>query len=703
MRKIILYLSLSVLFFQCNRGNELLPADGFFHIQNSNIDLALDTVGRGIVFNNYNKKITRCRADKPAFAIISAGEEIDFNIESVFLNDTVMFGGEAQVFEIQSKDQRGLDISMCVRLIAPTGFPNVLVSQVEVINESDHALAIDTMILHRYVLQAQADDILDDQAPFWAFCGGNYIERFDWIEPLVDGFYRENPMYPSGGNPYTGVWNPAYGIGIMSLEIRSEPMVLPVKREVDDKVEICIQEPMNRELQPGHKIASKMYAVLTHNGDVYNGMKIWSELLQARGLKFQQSSKSCYDPIWCGWGYEFDYTNEELLSTLPVAREMGIKWAVVDAGWFDRSTFWNLDPDKYPDGDISMRAFTDSVKALGMRPKLWFCPSTASYGLPEGRWGKKGPLAVPDEKMLLLDNEGNSVDFQGFGVSILCPAEKAVVEANVDFIRKAMNIWGFEGFKMDGPYLNQFSSCYSQTHEHKDSLESVYNGPVLLKAMYDEAVSIVPDAVFEICACGTNYSIYNMTAQNQTVSSDPLSSWQIRHRGKIYHALLNSRVAYYGDHVELSDGKNDFASTIGVGGVPGTKFTLVETREMVEGSKLLTAENKKIWKKYFTAYEKERPAEGHYLNLYDIVYDYPEIHVMKKENVLYYGLFSEEKFAGTIQLKGLESGIKYQIIDYIENEILFSNITGETNEINVEFDKNLLIKALPESNRKYFE
>ena len=35
--------------------------------------------------------------------------------------------------------------------------------------------------------------------------------------------------------------------------------------------------------------------------------------------------------------------------------------------------------------------------------------------------------------------------------------------------------------------------------------------------------------------------------------------------------------AYFGDHVELTDNKNDFASQIGIGGVPGTKFVYPAT------------------------------------------------------------------------------------------------------------------------------
>lgn len=62
-----------------------------------------------------------------------------------------------------------------------------------------------------------------------------------------------------------------------------------------------------------------------------------------------------------------------------------------------------------------------------------------------------------------------------------------------------------------------------------------------------------------------------------------MGSVQVRRRMKMYKALLGSRAAVYGDHVELTrisgtgdneqDLGSDFASTLGTGGVLGTRFT----------------------------------------------------------------------------------------------------------------------------------
>src|SRR6202022_2936758 len=101
----------------------------------------------------------------------------------------------------------------------------------------------------------------------------------------------------------------------------------------------------------------------------------------------------------------------------------------------------------------------------------------------------------------------------------------------------------------------------------------------LWKANYAEAIAIDPEAVIEICPCGTSQAVHNMPYMNQAVASDPLSSWQVRHKGKTIKALMGPSAAYAGDHVELSDRANDFASTVGIGAVVSTKFTWPRARK----------------------------------------------------------------------------------------------------------------------------
>jgi alpha-galactosidase len=640
--------------------------------------------------------VTRCIVEAPSFGVVlTDGSEVPFKIDSYEEDDSYkcrIFGAGSHVVV----HARGGGLNLDLKILVPAAYPSAMVTSLTVTNPGAGSAAVKELFMNRYRLRAEVGDHASDAAPFWIFTGGSYPQRYDWIQPLEPGFYRENDMGADnrnggGGTPYSGVWNPAYGIGVASLAPMQLPVRCPISMSEDAVARIGIIEPVDDTIEGGAEVNSSATCVLVHSGDTCKGLAVYSSMMARVGLKFDEPPESAYGSIWCGWGYEDDYTHAEMMETIPAAAELGIKWAVIDAGWYNRNSDWELDPQKYPEGAKTMREFTDGVKTLGMRPKLWWTPFTALYGWgPKGRRGPRGKLYAPEEWLLLQEN-GEPYDQRWFGVLILCPGYDPVVESGRKFIRRAIEDWGFEGFKVDGGYFNKCPPCYNPAHNHTDPYEVTYAGPEYLRAMMDEALSLVPDAVFELCACGTDFSIYNMTATNQPVSSDARNSWQIRHRGKAYKAMMGPRTAYYGDHVELSDGRSDFASTIGVGGIPGTKFTLAEKRKMVEGTKILTPEKKEKWAKYFAAYERERPAEGTYLNLYDIGYDRPEAHLVEKEGTLYYGFFAPE-FDGTVTLRGLADGVSYTITDYIEDKDL-GQVKGPDGKLNISFKQSLLLKA----------
>jgi alpha-galactosidase len=179
---------------------------------------------------------------------------------------------------------------------------------------------------------------------------------------------------------------------------------------------------------------------------------------------------------------------------------------------------------------------------------------------------------------------------------------------------------------------------------------------------------------------------------NQPVSSDPESSWQIRIKGKTFKALMGPSAPYYGDHVELSDGGCDFASTVGIGGVIGTKFTWPVGSK--KGSKIdLTPEREKIWKKWMKIYKEKMLPTGIYLGtLYDIGFDKPETHAIRKDSNLFYAFYANN-WKGEVELRGLDSKL-YKITDYV-NQKDYGTVKGPAAKLEVEFDKYLLLEARP--------
>ena len=156
---------------------------------------------------------------------------------------------------------------------------------------------------------------------------------------------------------------------------------------------------------------------------------------------------------------------------------------------------------------------------------------------------------------------------------------------------------------------------------------------------------------------------------------------------------MGDSVAYFGDHVELSDGHQDFASTVGVGGVVGTEFTWPGAVGKNKRAQL-TPEREKIWKRWIGLYREKMLSRGEYLGgLYDIGFDRPEAHAIRKDGSMYYAFYAPD-WEGEVELRGLEPHA-YQVADYVHGVDL-GTVTGPTAKLAVKFDGSLLLEAQPE-------
>ena len=210
--------------------------------------------------------------------------------------------------------------------------------------------------------------------------------------------------------------------------------------------------------------------------------------------------------------------------------------------------------------------------------------------------------------------------------------------------------------------------------------------------LYQTALEINPDAVMELCPCGTAYSVFNFPSMNQAPASDPENSWQVRLKGKSLKALMGPSAPFAGDHVELSDNRDDFASTVGVGGVISTKFTWpIDPKP--KDSFLLTPEKERLWRRWIALYQEKMLPLGTYRGeLYDIGFDRPETHAVEKSGRLYYALFARA-WSGEVPLRGLPPGT-YHIRDYFNDKEL-ATLAGSQHRLAVAFEGFLMLEATP--------
>ena len=568
-------------------------------------------------------------------------------------------------------------------------FPAVVVYAVSYTNNSDKDITIDAWINNRYALDSGPGT---EEPKFWSFQSGSYEDRPDWVLPLKTGFRQENYMGMNasdygGGTPVSDIWRKDIGIAVGHLETVPKLVSLPVEMPDAKAAVLGVQLKKAQILKPGESLNTFLTFVAVHQGDYFATLDIYRKIMAKRGVGIQPPQETAYEPIWCAWGYERNFNVAQVLNTLPEVKRLGFKWAVLDDGWQTAEGDWYLSKKKFPGGDKDMKKFVDKIHDQGMKAKLWWAPLAVDPGTD---------LIKNHPEYLLLNKDGSKQKISWWDAYYLCPAFPEVQEFTKAQVRKFMQTWGYDGLKIDGQHLNAAPPCYNPAHHHKYPEEAVEKVPAFFDAIYKTALEINPQAVVEICPCGDACSFFNMAYMNQPVASDPTSSWQIRLKGKTFKALMGPSVPYYGDHVELSDDRSDFASTVGIGGVIGTKFTWPVGAHKVKRKRRdvsLTPEKEQIWEKWMAIYESKMLPKGQYLGrLYDIGFDRPETHAIQKGNDFYYAFYATD-FNGPVQVRGLGNGT-YRVFDYV-NQVDLGQVTGPQASLNVKFDQYLLIECSP--------
>jgi len=271
---------------------------------------------------------------------------------------------------------------------------------------------------------------------------------------------------------------------------------------------------------------------------------------------------------------------------------------------------------------------------------------------------------------------------------------------------KFIRDWGFDGSKLDNIY--SVPACYNPAHHHKSPQDSVNAMADVYKEIFQTTRAIKPQSVTQSCPCGTPPSLAWLPYMDQAVTADPVGAVQVRRRIKMYKALLGPDAAVYGDHVELSVmdrvGKNwvehgdDFASTIGAGGVVGTKFVWPDPGPKYQAVNL-TTEKEAHWKKWIGLYNQKMLSKGEFKDLYVYGYDTPEGYAIAKDGKMYYAFFAPTTAAwkGEVELRGLTPG-KYRMTDYADGKDLGSIAVTANGPVKIQaaFRDHLLLEVAPQ-------
>ena len=592
--------------------------------------------------------------------------------------------GAGHQLVVSGRSAHGIDKEVSVTFF--DALPGMAVLQTRYRNRGDAALEIAGW-------RNASHELADAPGGFWSFSGATHTDRRDWVQPLGAGFDQRNTLSMDssdygGGTPVANIWRKDIGLAVGHVEPEARLLDLPVRKTAGGAA-IAVESPKPATLAPGAELVTERTVLAVHRGDHFAPLQQYREYMRAEGIVAPVAPESAFAPIWCAWGYERNFTTQQILDTLPKARELGFEWAVLDDGWQTNEGDWRIDRNKFPRGDADMRAFTAEVRKHGMRPRLWLAPLAADPG---------SDVLHEHADMLLLDRDGAFQTVTWWNALTQCPAYQPTVDFYVALVKKVIGDWGFEGIKFDGQHLNAVAPCYNPAHKHAHPGDSVEGLATFWQAIHRAAHEANPQAVVELCPCGTAFDFHNLPATDQYPASDPTSSWQVRSKGKSMKALMGSLSSYAGDHVELSDRGDDFASTVGIGAIPSTKFTWPKDTEhpsepLPPGGLVLTAEKEALWRKWVALYKQHMLPKGEYQGtLYDIGFDRPEAHAIAKDGAMYYAFYADD-FSGVVQLRGLAPG-RHHVRDLFEGRDL-GEVEARDGRLELAFERFALLQATP--------
>lgn len=631
--------------------------------------------------------------------------------------------GNAKVLEASGKLGRGKRVEIAGRPLAPAGtgvelsavvevydeFPNIALATVSFKNAGASDFTIDDVVTQQHLFSARQVDARAQPYDMWSFQGSSY----DWGENDVQKLTRissqPNQMGEAvkggygGGIPVVAFWTANVGEAIGHVETLPWTLSIPVKVANNGRVNAGITIPAKVTLKPGESYSTPRTFVAVYSGDFYEPLRMWSSVLQKEGWNIPKPSNEAYNVSWCGWGYEFNVTPAQMLGTVPKLKELGIKWATLDDRWFNTYGDWEPRTETFP-GD-SMKQMVDDFHKQGILVQLWWLPLGVEDG--QGRWESHKYIVSKVVKehpdWLILDKNGKHARMTR-DLAALDPSLPEVQAYFKQLTERFIRDWGFDGSKLDNIY--SVPACYNPAHHHKSPQESVNAMGAVYKTIFETTRAIKPESVTQACPCGTPPSLAWLPFIDQAVTADPVGAVQVRRRIKMYKALLGPESAVYGDHVELSamtslgngnwsEHGTDFASTLGTGGVPGTKFVWPDPGPKYKPVNL-TSEKEDQWKKWIGLYNERMLSKGEFLDLYTYGYDVPEAYAIEKDGKMYYAFFDDSKngFNGEVELRGLKPGT-YHVVDYVDGKDLGTvQATAEKNpKLKTAFKEHLLVEV----------
>lgn len=689
-------------------------------------------------------------------AIVSEGRESNnWQINSKNAVTSSIRGpfGKGNRLRVKAVDKKSFDFTFSVVLDLEIydKFPSTVMTRATFYSQKE--IKVDEIIMNRLYLdprKAGGDSFYDA----WVYNGSGET-REHHIQALTENYYKKNylglleshdggghksdyrcgsqPGY-GGGVPLVDMWTKGGGLGIGHSDVSFRYVNLPIEVLEEEGVKLSMTYNPRFTLKPENSLVTYRGYVHLHEGDYYNSLDTYSQMMSHQGLKLDKSVDGSYEPQWDTWGFNADFSMDDIRETLPYLKDIGITWLTLDDRWFDVTGDWMPRKDTFPDGEQTLIDFIEELHGEGFKVRLWTIPCEFD-GKPDlEEWQAQHPTAAIElakhpfhaesvfykanpEAMVSAPDGSLEYSKRGnyFGAGNLPQVQTFFRE----LIKKMLLEWKIDGFKQDAVYMSP--PDYNHNHGLSNPDEAGDGYCTIMKVIYETALECNPDAVILNCPCGTPMTPQWSQWQNQAVTVDPWTSWVNRGVFKEMKGLFGPTAPVVLDHIEISDEGDDF-SLLGIGGVPATRFTPSgrdKTNEIEDRIfEVRPFEEKlELWKHWFKIYNEMRLSEGEYLNLYDQVYHKPETHVVKKDDSLYFSIYPGEpdgivddggeeyrekkgskRWRGSFTFRGLEKNREYSVFDWEHNTDL-GVVSGGSPEKDLQVEHHLLLRLTPLKNR----
>ena len=594
--------------------------------------------------------------------------------------------GQADQVRVEAKDAAN-HVSLALDLSFPKDFPDTVIIASHLKNlRPSGSVAVGEFDQASLRVAAgvprDAKDVL-----FWSLQGGGYIWGGDYVEPVRAGFSQDNYTGPKGkgnggGIPFVDLWRPEMGVAVALLDPKPALAWVPVSADAQGMADVKVVTRPGVQLASGETYSPAPVMIAAHQLDFYNPVARYREVMDRLGVRVVRDFLPAdYAPAWCTWGYVRTWTLPIILAKAEQMKAMGMKDFILDDGWFDLFGNWEPTPQKFPHGEADMTALIEKVHSLSLTFRLWWSPGSADPGSEVDR-------KHPD--WFVLDKDGHR-EKASWNAYYLCPAYAPVREFTRGLVTRFVNDWSVDAFKLDGTDLNHAPLCFNPAHHHTRPGDSFEQWPALFQEISDTARAIRKDFRMEFCPCGITPTFQTISIFEQPTDSDPFD-YQVTARVKFLKALLGPHSPVLQEYVGL---KGFYEHPYGDQHVLRVDLypRAIGTGEVPSSFSPVLAKPHAAWTAIYNA---QRPAEGEYVNLYDIRWENPEGHVIRKGEKLYYGFFTQtpgQTYSGTVQLRGLNAG-HYHVTDYVRGHPV-QDVAGPTADLPVKFQDSLLLVAEP--------